>query len=287
MSLSREIERLRTADADRKRDFRILLAHVLGRRSPPPLDAAFRLSAEQEDRLLGLWRRREAHEPVQYLLGEWDFFGRTFRTDPRALIPRPETEHLVEEALREAPDPGRAIDLGCGAGILAVTLALERPRARVVAVDASIAALALARENVRRHGVAGRVALAGSDWGRAVRSAAFALALSNPPYVSASDAAALPENVRAWEPHAALFAGGDGLSEIRRLLDDVPRLLLPGAPFLFEIGFGQREAVAAEVARRPAWALSRFVPDLAGIPRVCVARRTGGDGGAGKMAVRP
>jgi len=287
VSLSREVERIRAADADRKRDFRILLGHVLRRPSPPPLDAALGLSAEQEDRFLGLWRRREAHEPVQYLLGEWDFFGRTFRTDPRALIPRPETEHLVEEALREAPDPARAIDLGCGAGILAVTLALERPRARVLAVDSSIAALALARENVRRHGVARRVALAGSDWGRAIRPAEFGLALSNPPYVSASDSTALPESVRAWEPHAALFAGGDGLSEIRRLLDDVPRLLMPGAPFLFEIGFGQREAVADEVARRPAWTLSRFVPDLAGIPRVCVARRTGGDGGAGKMAVRP
>ena len=287
MSLSREIERIRAADADRKRDFRILLGHVLGRRSPPPLDAALGLSPEQEDRLLVLWRRREAREPVQYLLGEWDFFGRPFRTDPRALIPRPETEHLVEEALREAPDLPSAIDLGCGAGVLAVTLALERPKARVVAVDASIAALALARENVRRHGVSRRVVLAGSDWTRAVGSAEFGLAISNPPYVSKPDAAALPEEVRAWEPHAALFAGDDGLSEIRRLLDDVSRVLLPGAPFLFEIGFGQRASVAAEVERRPAWSPPRFVADLAGIPRVCVTRRAGGDSGAGKMAPRP
>ena len=274
MTLADEVARLRAGDPDDRRDFRILAGHVLGRRSPPPLDTALALSDERAEELLALWRRRAAGEPVPYVIGEWDFFGRTFSTDARALVPRPETEHLVEEALREAPAARRAIDLGCGGGILAVTLALERPGLRVVAVDASLDALALARENAGRHGVGERVALVASDWTRALGGPPLDLALSNPPYVAAAEAASLPVAVRDWEPHAALFSGEDGLSAIRRLLDVLPERLRAGAPFLFEIGFGQREAVAAEIARRPSWELRRFVADLSGIPRVCVAARS-------------
>ena len=279
MRLEREIARLRAGDPDDRRDFRILVGHVLGRRSPPPLDAALALPAERAEELLALWRRRAAGEPVPYVIGEWDFFGRTFSTDARALVPRPETEHLVEEALRETPDFREAIDLGCGSGVVGVTLALERPAATVLAVDASVSALALARHNALRHGVSRRVRLVASDWMSALRPTADAgvdLAISNPPYVAAADASSLPAAVRDWEPPAALYAGADGLSEIRRLLDALPGRLRPGAPFLFEIGFGPRDAVAAEIGRRAAWVLRRFVPDLAGIPRVCVAARSGG-----------
>jgi len=260
-------------DSDLRRDARILLAHVLGRKHPSPSDSATLFSADQKARFLDLWRRRRAGEPVQYLIGEWEFFGRTFLTDTRALIPRPESEHLVEEALRENRAPRWLIDLGCGSGILALTLALECPATRVIALDASVEALALARENARLHDVENRVMFVGSDWLKAVDNARFDLAVANPPYVSTADRETLPANVRNFEPASALFAGDTGLSEIRKLLSDLPRVLLSGSPFLFELGFGQRETVAAEIARLPDWELRRFVPDLSGIPRVGVLRR--------------
>ncbi len=260
-------------DPDLRRDARILLAHVLGKRSPGPSDAAAPLSDDQRSRFLALLRRRRGGEPVQYLIEEWDFFGRTFRVDPRALIPRPETEHLIEESLRETRAPAWILDLGCGSGVLAVTLALEFPKARVVATDASVDALGLAHENARRHGVSDRVLFAGADWLSAFAAARFDLALSNPPYVSVADRGTLPASVRDFEPAAALFASADGLSEIRALLAAVPGALAPGSPYLFELGFGQRDDVAAMIAALPAWELLRFAPDLAGIPRIAVLRR--------------
>lgn len=266
------LETIAAADPDAKRDARILLSHVLGRGSTafPPDEI---LSGAQESLFGELWARRRSGEPAQYILGEWDFFGRTFRVDSRALIPRPETEHLVEEALREAPDAERILDLGCGSGIVAVTLALERPRATVVAIDLSPGALTLSRENARRHGVLGRVHLAGSDWLAAVGSAGFELAVSNPPYVSLEERESLPESVRSFEPHGALFAREGGLSEIRALLGDLPRSVVPGGAFLFEFGFGQESAVSREILARNAWDLRRIVPDLSSIPRVAVLRR--------------
>jgi release factor glutamine methyltransferase len=267
------MDAIRTAGPDLRRDARILLGHVRGEKAPASLDDAGTLSPGQVLRFEDFWRRRLAGEPVQYLLGEWDFFGRTFRTDRRALIPRPETEHVVEEALREAPHARLGLDLGCGSGVLAITLARELPGARFVAVDSSVGALALARHNARSLGVADRVAFAGSDWAAALAATRFDVAVSNPPYVAASDAASLPPEVADWEPASALFAGSDGLSEIRALLAGIPDLVADGAPFLFELGFGQRDAVAAEVGRHPEWERPRFVADLSGIPRVCVLRR--------------
>jgi release factor glutamine methyltransferase len=261
------------ADPDRRRDAKILLAHVLGRSSPGALDPGSPVEPPDEERFASLWRRREAGEPVQYILGEWDFYGRTFRVDARALIPRPETEHLVVEARREAASPRRIVDLGCGSGILAVTLALEFPAAFVVGIDRSVAALALARENAAAHGVARRVALAGSDWLSAAAAGRFDLAVANPPYVASADRAALSPSVRDFEPAEALFAGEDGLREIRRLLAAAPDAVVPGGAFLFEIGFGQEEAVRGAVAGSPEWEWRRVVADLAGIPRVAVVRR--------------
>ena len=259
-------------DPDRRRDARILLAHALGRRSPGALDPGGEVDAAQEERFHALWDRYERGEPVQYLLGEWDFFGRTFRVDRRALIPRPETEHLVEEARREAPAPRLVLDLGCGSGILAVTLALEFPAAFVVGIDRSPEALALARENARIHGVERRALLAASDWLGAIGAARLDLVVSNPPYVGTGEREDLPASVRDFEPPEALFASADGLSDIRHLLSAVPRVVVPGGAFLFEIGFGQKDAVGRE-AERTGWEVRRFADDLAGIPRVCVLRR--------------
>ena len=260
------------SDSDARRDARILLSHVLGKSGALSLDRNGAVTREDESRFGALWARRLSGEPVQYILGEWDFFGRTFLVDSRALIPRPETEHLVEEAIREAPAARRILDLGCGGGILTVTLALERPNATVVATDVSPGALALCRENAMRHAVLGRARLLGSNWLTSVGDCRFELAVSNPPYVSTDERDSLPANVHDFEPHPALFAGPDGLSEIRTLLAELPRVLETGGAFLFEFGFGQDEQIAAEIGSRREWQLRRIVPDLAGVPRVAVLR---------------
>ena len=272
-TVGRILEDVAPKDPDARRDARLLLAHVLGVRSAISVDRAGALSPEQQSTFDRLWSRRSLGEPVQYLLGEWDFCGRTFRVDSRALIPRAETEHVVEEALREAPAAGRVVDLGCGSGILAITLALERKAVSVLATDVSPAALALARENAKLHEVLPRVRFVADDWLRGIAGGQFDLAVSNPPYVSRREIDSLPETVRNFEPHPALFAGEDGLSEIRRLLEGLPAVLPPGGVFVFEFGYGQSGALESEIARRKVWELRRLVADLAGIPRVAVLRR--------------
>ena len=255
-------------------DARLLLAHAVGHDKPLALDPRGDVPAGAASRFEDLWERRIAGVPVQHLVGEWDFFGRPFSVDSRALVPRPETELVVETALAEAPEARCILDLGTGSGILAVTWLLERPESRAVAVDASSDALALARRNAARHGVLGRLSFAAADWTSALASgAAFDLAISNPPYLAVGEAAGLSVTVRDHDPAVALYAGKDGLDAIRRLLSDLPSQLAPGAPFLFEIGSGQAEAVEREVSARPAWRFERIVPDLAGIPRVAVLRR--------------
>jgi len=255
-------------------DSRILLAHSIGSRNPLALDPRSEISESAAARFETLWEKRLAGVPVQHLLGEWDFYGHPFQVDSRALVPRPETELLIETALVEAPDAARAIDFGTGSGILAVTWLLERPDSRAVAVDVSTEALALARANALRHGVAERLGLFASDWTSAFsQEARFDLAISNPPYLALSEAAGLSPTVRDHDPAGALFSGEDGLDAIRSLLRAIPRHLDSGAPFLFEIGAHQSEAVAAEVAGSEVWSLRRVVPDLAGIPRIVVLRR--------------
>lgn len=253
---------------------RLLLAYVLGHGRPLALDPREDMSSEVQSLFQSLWERRVAGVPVQHLLGEWDFFGRPFTVDSRALVPRPETELLIETALAEAPDAARLVDLGTGSGILAITWLLERPASRAIAVDASTEALALARTNALRHGVAGRLGLVASDWASALSDGEpFDLAVSNPPYLALSETAGLSSTVRDHDPVLALLSGEQGLDAIRRLLRELPEYLHFGAPFLFEIGAGQSDAVAADVADTDAWCLERIVPDIAGIPRVVVVRR--------------
>jgi release factor glutamine methyltransferase len=229
--------------------------------APPAEAAAF----------LALVARRGSGEPLQYLLGEWEFLGRTFTVDPRALIPRGETEAIVEIARAAAPEARRILDAGTGSGILAVTLALERPEARVVALDRSAAALTLTRENARRHGVLSRVGLLASDWTSALSPAArFDLAVANPPYVPLADAPHLDKTVSEHEPPLALYGGDDGLAAVRILLAALPPLLDPRAPFVFEIGYGQAKDVSALVAAS-AFELTDVRLDPAGIPRTVTA----------------
>jgi release factor glutamine methyltransferase len=273
--LSEAESRARRAGSDATLwDARLLLAHAAGHDEPLALDPRGDVPPAAASRFEDLWERRISGVPVQHLVGEWDFFGRPFFVDSRALVPRPETEILVETALAEAPEARSVLDLGTGSGILAVTWLLERPQSRAIAVDASSDALALARSNAERHGVLGRLALVGGDWTSALAAGvAFDLAISNPPYLAVREAAGLSVTVRDHDPAVALYAGEDGLDAIRRLLSDLPPHLAPGAPFLFEIGFGQAAAIEREVRHLSQWRLERIVPDLAGIPRVAVLRR--------------
>jgi release factor glutamine methyltransferase len=214
--------------------------------------------------------RRARHEPIQYILGEQEFYGLTFKVTPDVLIPRPETEHLVEALIQriEEADSIRIADVGTGSGAIAVALARALPNATVTALDISKAALAIAQENALRHGVADRTRLVESDLLTAVPGETFDAVVSNPPYVP--DSEVLERQVRDYEPSHALYAGPDGLDIYRRLIPQAWSGLKPRGWLLMEIGHGQRNALAKLLA---SWNQVEFVDDLQGIPRVAVARR--------------
>ncbi len=219
-----------------------------------------------------LVERRAGGEPMAYLLGSREFFGRRFRVDPRVLIPRPETELLVEIALAlPLPARARVLDVGVGSGAIALTLAAERPSWSVAGGDLSLGALAAADANRRALAPGGRVLLVASDVTSAFRLASFDLVVANPPYVDPADPALVEAAVRAHEPHLALFAEASGLAVIHRLLAE-SGALARGAWLLFEIGFGQAEAVARACEAAPALELVEIRPDAADIPRVVVCR---------------
>lgn len=212
-----------------------------------------------------LVRRRADRVPMAYLLGRREFYGRSFAVDPRVLIPRPETEHLVESALNCIGDGARVLDVGTGSGCIAVTLALERPDSRIVASDLSLGALAVAAANCREHGVGDRVRLVRADLLAALRPGVFDVVVSNPPYVDVGEWPSLMPEIRDHEPPEALFAG-DGLDFYRRLFA-AGSFLDAGQRLLVEIGKGQLDA-ARELAEQGGFKEEWVVADLAGIPRV-------------------
>lgn len=222
------------------------------------------------ERFAALLARRLRGEPYAYLVGEREFYGRPFRVDPRVLIPRPETEHVVEAVLAlplgAAP---RLLDIGTGSGAIAVTLALERPRARVTATDLSPAALAVAAHNARRLGA--RIALAAADLDAGLSLASFDAVVSNPPYIGRHEAAGLSPEVRDQEPSVALFAPGSSDAVLRRLLGAARAGLRPGGFLVVEIGYGQLAGLAPEIL--PPLRLHDVRPDYAGIARVLVVTR--------------
>lgn len=217
-----------------------------------------------------LVRRRADRIPVAYLLGRREFFGRSFVVDPRVLIPRPETEHLVEAALNCIDDGARVLDVGTGSGCIAVTLALERPGSRIVATDLSPGALAVAAANCREHDVGDRVRLVRADLLPALRPGAFDVVVCNPPYIDVGEWPSLMPEVRDHEPPEALLAG-DGLDFYRRLFA-AGDFLRAGQWLLLEIGKGQLEAVR-ELAEEDGFDVEWVVADLAGISRVLILRR--------------
>ncbi len=221
--------------------------------------------------------RRASGEPLQYITGIQDFFGRAFRVTPDVLIPRPETELLVEAALEVVG--GRQstpflCDIGTGSGCIAITLLCEIRNARAVAVDKSRAALEIANLNAQDQAVTDRVEFIVSDCFDALERSAyeFDLVVSNPPYVSANMIAGLQREVRDHEPLVALSPGTDGLSVIRRLLQETPLFLKQSGHLLMEIGFDQGDAVKSLIDEA-VWHLVDIRPDLQGIPRIVVLQK--------------
>jgi len=205
-------------------------------------------------------------KPTQYITHRQEFYGREFRVTPDVLIPRPETEHVVETALRLAPQARRILDVGTGSGAIAVTLQIETGAA-VWATDLSPAALAVAVFNAERLGA--RVSVAACDLMTAVASGSMDLIVSNPPYVPAAQREGLQKEIRDWEPHLALFAGESGFDIYDRIREDAPRVLRPGGWLILELGFGCLEHVRGLLS---SWPEVRVEPDLSGIPRVIAAR---------------
>ena len=218
--------------------------------------------------------QRAAGEPIQYITGECEFFGLSFFVNPDVLIPRPETEHLVEKLIELAPlfpEP-RVVDVGTGSGAIAIAVAHEWPRAKLTATDISSRALDVARANAKRIGFESRIRFAEGDLLAPVAGEQFDFVISNPPYVASGEREALAVEVREHEPEVALFAGSHGLDIYRRLTPAAYGVLAPGGYVLFEIGYGQAEAISG-LLRAARFEDIEFTRDLQGIERVISARR--------------
>lgn len=261
-------------------DGELLLGHVLGlSRTQLYMYGDREVDTEQRDAFRELVRRRLRGEPIAYLLGRRGFWNLELRVDPRVLIPRPETEHVVEQVLAYTAGrkyaPWKIVDVGTGSGALALALASELPNATVVAIDASADALAVAAQNAELLGLRDRVKLVRGDLLEPIvrAGARVHIVVSNPPYVGEDDGAELEAGVRDHEPHMALFAGRDGLALIKRLLPQTAAVLEPGGLFVCEHGTAQGEAVRALAA--PHFASVRTERDLAGHDRLLRAQAAG------------
>ncbi len=264
---------------DPRLEAELLLASVLGlKRLELALKPEERVGEEAVAAFLAAVERRVAGEPIQYIMGVAAFRELDLLVDRRVLIPRPETEVLVEEVLRwataRAERAGRlltAADIGTGSGAIALSLLQEGPFERVVATDASLDALDVARENAGRLGLADRLELRHGSLLTPLRGERFDVIVSNPPYVADGERDSLPEDVREWEPAGALFAGHSGLEVLAALVEEAPLNLAPCGLLALEVGAGQAEEVAWRIGRRGAYNVPRVAPDLAGVERVVQA----------------
>jgi release factor glutamine methyltransferase len=260
------------------RDAVLLARHVLGwdratiyaNYDDPP-------APEFLERFDALIERRARREPVAYIRGTQEFWNRDFIVNRSVLIPRPETELIIEEMLARLPAdaparPRRVADIGTGSGCLAITAAAERPYIEVIATDISEAALHVAHENAGRHGVSDRIAFRESAY-LIGATGTFDFILSNPPYVTESEYQSLAPEVREYEPASALVAGEDGFRDIRQIVDLGTAYLAPGGTMLIEIGYEQADAVVDLVMSFPALRLAGISNDLQNIPRVAIIER--------------
>lgn len=262
---------LQQAGVDTPRlDVELLLADLLG------VGRAYLYAHPEEEVNAHIWQewqkrleRRARREPLAYILGKAGFYGLEFTVTPDVLVPRPETEVLVEAAL--AKQPATMVDIGTGSGCIAVAVAVNLPQAQVWATDISEAALRVARENAERHGVAERIHFVQGDLLQPLAGMRFDVIASNPPYVAASERTSLQPEVRDWEPPQALFTGGDPLRFHRRLAAEAHFYLHEGGWLVMEVGMGQAEMVAA-LLEGAGYRRVRILNDLAGVGRVVEGR---------------
>jgi release factor glutamine methyltransferase len=255
-------------------DAALLLTHTLGidraiLRAHPELPVTLAQQATYQT----LLERRLRFEPIQYILGQQEFYGQTLRVTPAVLIPRPETELLVEAVAASLPHdtPVHIVDVGTGSGAIAIALAHLLPQAQITAVELSPEALAVASGNAQTHHLEDRIHFLQSDLLRAVPvEKQFQAIVSNPPYIPNAEASTLHPQVRDHEPSTALFAGPTGLEIYERLIPEAHAILQPDGLLALEIGHGQRERIAALLAE---WSRVEFLEDLQQIPRVVLARR--------------
>jgi len=294
-ALKEAIARLRAAEVPSEiLSAELLLMHVLGR------DRTWLYTHPEEPldlyvlaKYFALIARRAAGEPAQYLTGKQEFWGLDFEVTPAVLIPRPETEHIIEVALERLgprgiktnmrtgePSPAlRIADVGTGSGCLAVALARELPHAEILATDISAPALEVARRNASRHGVGDRVHFIQTDLIEAAlqtpahEAQSFDLIVSNPPYVARNEAASLPREVRDHEPASALFGGPTGVEIYVRLIEQAASLLRSRGILVLELGHGAADEVRRMFHVQRSWANVNVTNDLAGIPRVIAAER--------------
>lgn len=265
--------------AEPRREAASLLAHVIAHDRTYLLthaDAA--LAASDVARLKAYVERRAAGEPLQYITGHQEFFNLGFEVTPAVLIPRPETELLVERALdllkeTNAAQP-LACDVGTGSGCISISLLHEKQNLRVVALDISMPALRVAARNAARHNVIERLSLIASDAFASLdeERARFDLIVSNPPYINESELGSLQREVRDYEPRVALTPGTDGLRIVKQVLIESPRFLRANGHLLFEIGYDQHHAVE-QLIDRQTWKLNHIHKDLQSIPRIVELRK--------------
>ena len=265
-------QRLAATSDTARLDAEVLMAHALGvSRS----DLLLRhMDAAEPTAFAALVDRRAEHEPVAYIVGEQEFWGRPFRVTPATLIPRADSECVVEAALAACPAPARVLDCGTGTGALLLTVLAECSGVQGVGIDRSAEALAVAQANAKALGLADLAHMVTADWhqpGWTANLGLFDLILANPPYVE--EGAPLDPDVAAFEPASALFAGPEGLDDYRVLIPQLPGLLAPGGVAVLEIGHTQAAAVA-RIAAAAGFA-SEVRPDLAGRPRAVVLHRSG------------
>jgi release factor glutamine methyltransferase len=258
---------------DAPRQAASLLALALGKdRAFLIAHPEYELNSDEQVRFEGYLNRRAAREPLQYIRGTQEFYRLEFDVAPGVLIPRPETEILVENAIGLLKDEAAPslCEVGVGTGCISISVLHEVPQASATGLDISDTALALTRKNALKHGVSERLKLARSDIFGALAREKFDLIVSNPPYISKTEYDRLQPEVRDFEPDAALTDGGTGLSIIEKIVLEAPKYLKPGGFLLMEIGFGQAEK-AARMFASPIWQSFDILPDLQSIPRIVKA----------------